>query len=115
MKVDEVDKISRNITKIISDKYGVMLHTIGIYSVNTKDKKVVESRKEITKIVFSHKGILQMHGFYFDEKDKMISFDIIIDFKVKDREEVYRKIYEEVQNKYKNYKVAINLDVDISD
>lgn len=115
LSVAEIDKISRKITKIIMNKYGVILHTIGVYSVNTKDKKVMEAKKEISKIVFSRKGILQMHGFYLDEEDKSISFDIIIDFKVKNREEVYKEIYEEVQNKYKGYKIDINLDIDVSD
>lgn len=115
LTVADIDKISRKITKMILKKYGVMLHTIGVYSVNTKNKKVIEAKKEISKIVFSHKGILQMHGFYLDEEDKNISLDIIIDFKVKDREEVYKEIYEEVQNKYKDYKIDINLDIDVSD
>jgi len=115
LSVSDIDKISRKITKMILKKYGVMLHTIGVYSVNTKDKKVIEAKKEISKIVFSHKGILQMHGFYLDEENKNISFDIIIDFKVKNREEVYKEIYEEVQNQYKNYKIDVNLDIDVSD
>lgn len=115
MTVSEVDKLSRRITKTISEKYGVILHTIGVYSVNTKDKKIINAKKEITKIVFSHKGVLQMHGFYIDEIEKSISFDIIIDFKVKNREEVYKEIYEEVKNKYKDYKLEITLDIDMSD
>ena len=115
LSVADIDKISRRITKAILEKYGVVLHTIGVYSVNTKDKKIIEDRKEITKIVFSHKGILQMHGFYLDEKEKIISFDIIIDFKVNNREEVYKEIYDEVQNKYKDYKLDITLDIDVSD
>ena len=115
LTVSDIDRISRNITRVISEKYGVILHTIGVYSVNTKDKKVINAKKEITKIVFSHKGILQMHGFYIDEEDKYISFDIIIDFKVKNREEVYQKIYDEVQKKYKGYKIDITLDIDVSD
>ncbi len=56
-----------------------------------------------------------MHGFYIDEKEKTISFDIIIDFNIKNRENVYRKIYEEVQAKFQDYKLEITLDVDISD
>ena len=115
LSVADIDKISRKITRTIKEKYGVILHTIGVYSVNTKDKKVIEAKKEISKIVFAHEGILQMHGFYLDEEYKSISFDIIIDFKIKNREEVYREIYEEVQKKYKNYKIDINLDIDVSD
>ena len=113
LTVAEVDKLSRRITKKIMEKYGVILHTIGVYSINTKDKKIVDARADITKIVFSHKGIL--HGFYLDDIDKTISFDIIIDFKVENREELYKHIYDEVQEKYKDYKLNITLDIDISD
>ena len=115
LTVADIDKISRRITKNILEKYGVILHTIGVYSVNTRDKKITKIHKEIKDIVFSHKGILQMHGFYYDEEDKSISFDIIIDFNIKNREEVYRKIYEEVEKKYKGFKISITLDVDVSD
>ena len=115
LTVKEIDKISRKITKIIKEKYGVLLHTIGIYSINTKDKEIIEIEKEIKDIVFSHKGILEFHGFYLDKEDMAISFDIIIDFKIKDREELYRHIYDEVQEIYKNYKLNITLDVDMSD
>ena len=115
LTVADIDKISRRISKNILKKYGVILHTIGVYSINTKDKKIIKAREEITKIVFSNKGILQMHGFYIDETEKSISFDIIIDFNIKNKEDVYRKIYSEVLEKYKDYKINITLDVDVSD
>ena len=115
LSVADVDKISRNITKKIMEKYGVILHTIGVYSVNTKNENVKTIQNDIHEIVFSHDGILQMHGFYLDEKEKTISFDIIIDFKIKDRENVYKKICDEIQEKYKDYKISITLDVDYSD
>ncbi len=115
LSVSDIDKISRQITDTINEKFGIMLHTIGIYSVNTKDKKIVEARKEVSKIVFAHKGILQMHGFYLDEKEKIISFDIIMDFKVEEKETVYKEIYEEIEKKYKDYKIDITLDIDMSD
>ncbi len=115
MTVSDIDRISRKITKKISDKYGVILHTIGIYSINTKDKKVIDTKKEITKIVFSHKEILQMHGFYINEEEKTISFDIIINFHANNQEEIYRKIYDDVKNKFNDYDINITLDVDVSD
>jgi len=108
----EIDKLSRRITKNIRNKYGVILHTIGIYSINENNNKVF---KEIKDIVFSYKGILQLHGFYIDEEEKTISFDIIIDFKVEDKEDLYRKIYDEIKSIYKDYKIQITLDIDTSD
>ncbi len=115
LSVAEIDKISRRITRIIKEKYGVILHTVGVYSVNTKDKKITEARKEVSSIVFAHEGILQMHGFYYDDVEKIISFDIIIDFKVKDREELYKEICDELRKKYKGYTFDITLDIDVSD
>ena len=115
LTVSDVDKLSRRISDRVIKKYGVILHTIGVYSVNTKDKRIIKIRRDIQEIVFSHKGILEMHGFYLDKTEKVISFDIIIDFKIKNKEIVYKEIYDEVSNKYKDYKVSITLDVDISD
>ncbi len=115
LTVADIDKLSRRITNNIAKKYGVILHTIGVYSVNTKDKEVIEVKRVITDIVFSHEGILEMHGFYLDKEEKTINFDIIIDFEVPNREEIYKEIYDEVKSKYKDYKLNINLDIDISD
>lgn len=115
LTVADIDKISRRITKNIFAKFGVILHTIGVYSINTKDKDTIRIKKDIEEIVFSHQGVLQMHGFYMDEVDKTISLDIIIDFAVQDREGLYHHIYDEIQSKYKNYKLNITLDIDTSD
>ena len=111
----DVDKISRRITKNVLDKYGVLLHTIGVYSVNTQDTKIIQAQSDVAKIVFSHDGILEMHGFHLDKTEKTISFDIIIDFKKANHEEIYRKIYDEIQAKFPEYKVEIILDLDVSD
>ncbi len=115
LTVADIDKISRHITKQVSQKYGVILHTIGVYSINTKDKSIIEAKKKVEKIVFAYKEILQMHGFYLDIKDKTLSFDIIIDFKAKDREKIYQDIYDAAQKEFKDYKITITLDVDVSD
>ena len=115
LSVADIDKISRRITKQVSQKYGVILHTIGVYSINTKDENIIKAKKEVEEIVFAHKEILQMHGFYLDINDKTLSFDIIIDFEAKNREKIYQEIYDSIQEKFKNYKITITLDVDVSD
>ncbi len=115
LNVAQIDKISRRITKNIKEKFGVTLHTVGVYSANTKDQKLKKVLSEMHDIVFKHDGILQMHGFYFDEQDKMIRFDIVMDFKVPDREKVCQEIYDAVQKKYPGYDISINMDIDISD
>ena len=114
MSVRDVDKLSRKITKDIFKKHGVILHTIGIYSVNS-DEKAKNIRREIHNIVFSHKEVLEMHGFYLDEEESEITFDIIIDFKAKNPNLILKKIKEEIKRKYKQYSLNITVDLDISD
>ena len=112
LTVNEIDKLSRRITKNIMNKYGVLLHTIGIYSISAKDSKI---EKEIRNLVFKHDGIIEMHGFYVDHETKNISFDIIIDFRIKNSQELYKNISNEVKKLYKDYHFNIILDIDISD
>ena len=38
-----------------------------------------------------------------------------MDFKINNQQDLYKKIYDEVKNKYKDYQIYITLDVDISD
>ena len=115
LTVADVDKTSRKISKIILEKYGVILHTIGVYSINTQDEEVKSIQKDISDIVFSHKGIIQMHGFYVDKIEKAISFDIIFDFSEKNKEAIYKEVYDKVKDKYKDYSLSITLDIDVSD
>ena len=115
LTVTEVDSISRRITHNILEKTGVIIHTIGVYSINTKDKEINELREEISNIIFSHEGVLQMHGFYVNKKEKQISLDVILSFDVKDREKLFKQIQKELKEKRKDYQFNMTLDTDISD
>ena len=115
LQVNEIDELSRKIQTHIYDKYHIVLHTVGFYAINTKDEKVKEARGKIHDIVFKHEGILQMHGFYINFDMKYISFDIVLDFKVKEKERIKEEIISEILKEYDSYRVNINLDIDVSD
>ena len=115
LSIEEVDKLSRKIQKLIYEKFNIVIHTVGIYSINTKDEKVKEAREKISKIIFSHEGVLQMHGFHINFDAKFISFDIVVDFKVKNKDDLYNQIHSEISSIYEGYSINITLDIDISD
>lgn len=110
-----IDKLSRNIQKDIYDKYSVDLSTIGIYSVNTKNDYILNLKKQISKIVMSHDHIMQMHGFYFDENEKSISFDIVVNFTSNDSKKLYNDLLKDLKEKYNDYEFYIHIDVYITD
>lgn len=114
LTVSDIDQLSRRITKNISTKYGIILHTIGVYSVNKDDPETRKVYDTIHEIVFSYENVIELHGFSLDKKSKSIVFDIVIDFKEQNREKVYREIVKKVETAYPKYKVNVILDIDTS-
>ena len=114
MDIDEIDVLQRKITQKVFDNQKVYLTAIGIYSVNTKNKKVIEVKNSINKIIKKYDNILQYHGLYVDEKEKTLRFDIVMSFDEKDADGLYNKFYNEVSSEYPDYKLYIVVDTDYS-
>ena len=93
----------------------MLVTTVGIYSFNTGEGPVAEMRAAITRVVMSHEGILQMHGFHVDEENHLGTFDIVMDFEVEDASALCTHIAEEVKGLYPDYEFAIVPDRDLSD
>lgn len=113
MTAEEIDPLERRITDEIYKKHGVLLTGISVYSVNTKDEKIIKIRSKILETVMNHKEVLEFHGFYLDEKINLIRFDIILDYSVKNRKEIYKIILDEVKKLYPEYEIYIKVDIDI--
>ena len=114
MDVDEIDVLQRKITNKVYEKQHVYLTAIGVYSVNTKNKKVLEIKNNITRIIKKYDNVLQYHGLYVDEEEKTIRFDIVLSFEETEEEKLYNNIYDEVSKEYPDYKVYIVVDTDFS-
>ena len=98
MTADKIDELTRRITNKVYEENGVYLTAISVYSMNTKNEKAVELQREIAKIVMSYEHVIQMHGFYLNEQNGVIQFDIMIDFDEKDRIGLFQKIRNEAKN-----------------
>ena len=113
MTAKEIHKLARTITIEIMKEFGIIL-TIGIYAANDKGE-FGEIKEELGKIIKEFKEVLQMHGFYVDEETNNIFFDLIIDFKAKNSDEIKEKIINAIKEKYPKYNYNIILDLDVSD
>ena len=111
---EQIDLMSRNIQERVFSETGVIIAAVGIYSRNNDDSEVSFMCSDIRKLVCSHEGVLQFHGFYADLEKKRISFDVILDFAV-DRKALYEHIYSDVKKEYEDYELRITLDSDVSD
>ena len=112
---DKIDSMSRKIANEVYMKHGVAMSAIGIYSVNTKENSAAQIRERVSKIVMEHKEILQMHGFFVDEKAKQMRFDIIVSFDSLSMKEMFNHVVQDVRDAFPDYNVQVQFDVDISD
>ena len=112
---DSLDRLIRSIQEAVYNKHQVILTAIGVYSVNTKDKDVIEAKKKAEEIVLSHEHIRQMHGFYMDKEEKTMRFDIVVSFNAKDRHETYDSVIEDIKKAFPDYDLQVAMDTDFGE
>ena len=115
LSADDLDKLIRNVTIDVFQKHDVILTAIGVYSINTKDPAAAAAREKVSQIVTGNPYVLQMHGFYLDEAEKTLRFDIVVSFDAEDRRQVYREVCENVQKEYPDYTLQVVMDTDFSE
>ena len=115
LSMDRLDELVRAIVSKILESCGVILTGISIYSRSTKNDHANELRQTIRKLVMAHEYVLQMHGFYLNEENKTIVFDVVIDYACPDRFALHEQIRNEVMAALPDYNVQIALDADVTD
>ena len=110
MSAKEIDQLERSIARRVYDKHGIILAGIGIYSFGDSDDSM---RDTVYRIICRHDGVLQIHGYYADEENKVLSVDIILDFGLDSRESVYSDICTELKETFPEWRVNVTLDIDV--
>ena len=113
MTADELDKLQREIAADVMQKHGIIMAGIGVYALDTCNAEAMRIRSEISDIVMSHEGVVQMHGFRVDTENRTIVFDLIIDYDLSDRDSLYCHIDDELRSKYPDYTIRMTLDADV--
>ena len=114
MTAREIHKLTRNIQMTLLSEFNIVM-TIGIYASNTSDDELARLKKDLDEIVDSYEEILQLHGFYVDSDTNTVMFDLIINFKCKERTKVRDEVVQKIKAKYPKYNYFAILDDDFSD
>ncbi len=112
---DELDDLIRRITAAVFEKHHVILTAVGVYSINTKDTRVIQVREDIRSIVMQDPNIVGMHGFYISDERREIRFDMVFSFNTPDRKTLYNETLKKVQEKYPSYELHVAMDSDFTE
>ena len=112
---DQLDRLIRNIQSEVFKEHRVILTAIGVYSVNTNDEENIRIREKVREIALSHEHVRQIHGFYLDQDEKTMRFDVVISFNAGDRREVYTEVVADVQQVFPDYQLQVAMDMDFAE
>lgn len=108
----DIHALTRQISEGLFSKYRVLV-TVGVYAANTTGA-FAPLRADLEAIVKDDPRILQMHGFYVDEKTSTVYFDLMIDFKA-DGAAVRDNVVAAMEERHPGYTYNVVIDVDYED
>ncbi len=109
----EIHTLERTIAQEIFLNFGIVM-TIGIYASNTFTPQLKKMKEDLQKIVLENRDFVQLHGFYVDEKTKIVSFDLVFSFEAKDPDQSRASIVEAMSKMYPSYQFVSVLDDDFA-
>ncbi|WP_407376100.1 cation diffusion facilitator family transporter [Methanobrevibacter sp.] len=106
----EIQKLSRIIQTKIINEFSIIL-TVGVYAHYESYRDI---RNDIYEIASRYPEILEIHGFIVYEDEKLVTFDMIVDFDA-DRQAIKQKVLDELKSKHPQFNYFIIDDYDVSD
>lgn len=113
MTAREIHRLTRRIAQAVFLEFGVVL-TVGVYASNTSGEEALETRRALEEVVKEYPQVLQVHGFYVEEGERLVSLDLVIDFAA-DAQETCRAIQAAMEGRYPGWTFSIVADSDYSD
>ena len=113
MAASEIDDLSRVIRKKVYATHHVIITSVGIYSINTKDKESRDAYHAIRGMLSKYEFFESIHGYKLNKSEKEMSFDVVVSFG--DTKNVYHRILSDAKALYPGYRFNISIDTDFSD
>lgn len=114
MTAREIHGLTRQIANDVFAAFGIIL-TVGIYASNTTGEICAEMKQTLFNLIEEYPEILQMHGFYVDTDKMTVYFDLIIDFKAENKEQIENEVIRRMKEQFTDYEFISVLDSDVSD
>lgn len=105
----DIHGLSRKISMQMYEKHGIIM-SIGIYAISTGENQRTELQSKVMKKLSAHTEIIQIHGFYCSEKEKMFSVDVVPDMSVHNDAALSASLVNELQPLAPDMRVTVVID-----
>ena len=109
MSAHDIHGLTRRISTQMYVRHGIIM-TVGVYAVATGDNRRAELQSQVMQALAAHKDILQVHGFYYSEKNKYLSVDVVPDISVHDDTLLVSQLANKLQPLVPETRVVIVVD-----
>ena len=114
MSAHEIHGLTRKITMQMIERHNIVM-TVGVYAIATGENRRAELQTKVMQMLAAHQDIVQVHGFYYSEKDNMLSVDVVPDISVHDDAAFVRQLTVELQPLVPDKQVVIIVDHNYSE
>lgn len=114
MSAYEIHGLTRSITEQMFERHGIIM-TVGVYAIATGVNKRSELQSAVMQALAKHPEIVQVHGFYYYEKEHRVSVDVVPDISVHDDATLIVQLTGELQALIPEDEVTIVVDHNYSE
>ena len=106
-----IHRLTHAVQRAVLNAFHVFL-TVGIYAIDPARRDDIAAIETAAK---AHTGVKAVHGAFFDDDSATVSFDVLVDFTVRDRAALRGAILADLISRFPDRSITINFDTDYSD
>ena len=114
MTAYEIHGLTRKIVQQMYERHGIIM-TVGVYAMATGDNRRAQLQSDVMQKLAAHMEIVQVHGFYYSEKERLLSVDVVPDVSIHNDAALVQRLTEEIQPLVPDMQVAIVVDHNYSE
>ncbi len=96
MNAHDIHGLTRRISTTMYERHGIIM-TVGVYAIATGENKRAELQNKVIQTLAANNEIIQVHGFYYSEKDNMLSVDVVPDISIHDDAALINKLTKQIK------------------
>lgn len=114
MNAHEIHGLTRSISEQLYERHGIVM-TVGVYAIATGENRRTELQTTVMQTLAKHKEIVQVHGFYYFEKEHRVSVDVVPDISVHDFAALTSQLTNEIKALVPGEEVTVVVDYNYSE